>query len=773
MNSEKIESNYIKKVLFSYLNFWYLFVLGGVFGLIGAYISLRYTTPQYSITTTLLIKDDKNGQGLSESSAFSDLALMKSSKNIDNEIVVLQSNSLMQRVLYELDFQTSYFKKGRFLEQEIYGSELPIKIIINKLNDSAFNKSINIYIKNNNSFEIEDFQNRTVHKFGQRIQMPYGTFTVVATSTNSAPLVSEPIIARFQDIRILANIYAAKLNVSKYNTKASALVLSITDAVPQKGIDVINKLLQVYNKEEVDDKNIIASRTISFIDERLKYLTAELSNVEKDVEKYKRQNDLTNVSSQAEQYLVEASDYNKQVAELAIEQDVLESIENYLNQQNEKYQLVPSSLTIQDPTLVGLITRFNELQIEREQLIRINRSDNPLIQNINNQLANLRVNILENLKNIKKSKAITHRNLQLKSGQFSAKIQQVPVVERQLIEITRQQEIKQAIYLYLLQKREESALSLAATVSNGRIVDPPKFSGPVSPNATTTYLYYLLLGLILPFLGVYIKNVLNNKVQKLQEVQVLTSVPILGEIAHNKGGNSIVVKEKSRTPIAEMFRLILANLQFSNFGKESKVLLVTSSMSGEGKTFFSINLGISLASTAKKIIILSFDLRKPSLFPNLGLSEGKGLSNYLISDTLLIDDIIQPTVIMPNLFVIGSGTIPPNPYELMLSSRMGHLFQVLKANFDYIIVDTPPVGQVADAYNLAPFIDSTIYLIRYNYTFKEQINIINDIYLNKKLNQPMLVLNDAKVGDTYGYGYAYTEQKRQHSFLNRIRNIYS
>lgn len=771
MFSEKTEPKDLKKILFNYLRFWPLFLIGTFLGLLTAHLYLRYTTPQFRISTTIMIKDDGGSTGLSEDAAFNDLTLLQSYKNIENEILLLQSKILMQQVVSELNLQTSYFIKGRVRDQEIYGNDLPIKIIVSKLNSAAFNKSILIYFKDDNSFELgEEGQKRSAHKFGQQIQKPYGVFTIVATSSIVPSNKSKPVIIKFQDVEMLASLYTESLNVSPYKSESSALVLSLTDAVPQKGINILNKLIEVYNREEVNDKNQIATRTINFIDDRLRYLTTELSDVEKEVEQYKRQNDVTNVSSQAELYLAEASGYNKQVSELSIQQDVLESIDEYLRQPGSQYQLVPSSLNIQDPTLNGLILRFNELQLEREQLLRINRPDNPLVQNINNQLANLRVNILENLQNIKKSLAITRRNLQLKSSQFGSKIKQVPVVERQLIEITRQQEIKHAIYLYLLQKREESALSLAAAVSNSRIIDPTVSKGVVTPNVRNTYLYYLLLGLFVPFAGIFLKDLVNNKIQNLTDVQSLTRVPILGEVARNLGNDVVVIKEKSRSPVAEMFRLIITNLQFLNIGKENKVILITSSMSGEGKTFTSLNLGSSIAITGKKVIILSFDLRKPALLAALNIPEGKGISDYLISNSLLIDDIIRPSGVVSNLFVMDSGTIPPNPYELMLSPRVEHLFSVLKASFDLIIVDTAPVGQVADAYTLAPYIDSLIYVIRYNYTLKGQSNIINDIYLNKKFNHPMLVLNDAKKGDGFGYGYGYGENNEKNSFFNIIKN---
>ncbi|WP_181306154.1 tyrosine-protein kinase [Rufibacter sp. XAAS-G3-1] len=773
MYQNKVEQKDLKKILTTYTRYWYLFAVGVILSLAAAYLYIRYSTPLYRISTTLLIKDENNGTGITESAAFSDLEMFKSTKSIDNELVLLKSNSLLEKAINALDLKTTYYIKGEVRDQEIYGNELPINIIINNLEESAYNINLIIHIKNNNQFEIEENDNKgqkTIHNFGNQIKKPYGTFTVVATAGVFATKENKPVLIKFQHSSNLANLYSQRLNVGLYNNKASAIILSITDAVPQKGIDILNKFVQVYNNDVVNDKNQVAANTVDFIDERLKYLTTELSTVEKNVEEYKRQNKLTDVSSQAQQFITESSNYNKQLSELSIQQDVLASIEKYLSKQGTQYGLVPSSLSISDPTLVNLINRFNQMQIERENLLRSNSVDNPLVQNLNNQLINLRRNILENLRNINNSLTISKRNLQLNSVQFNSKIKQVPVVERQLIEITRQQEIKQELYLYLLKKREESALSLAASVSNSRVIDPPTFTGPVSPNIINTYLYYLLVGLFIPFTFIYVKNLLNNKIQSLDEVKNITPTPILGEVAHSRGGKSLIIENKKRTPLAEMFRLIITNLQFTNAGKENKVMMVTSSMSGEGKTFFSINLGVALAATGKRTVIIDFDLRKPGVLQSMDLVGGNGLSNYLASDFLNLDDIVQTSTIDPNLYAIGAGTIPPNPYELMLSPRVNHLFKVLVANFDYIIVDTAPVGQVADSFSLAPHINSLIYLARYNYTLSEQINIIDDIYVNRKFNQPMIVLNDAKLNNKYGYGYGYAENKPKRSLFNLLKS---
>jgi tyrosine-protein kinase Etk/Wzc len=679
---------------------------------------------------------------------------------------------LMQRVLTELSLNTSYFKDGRVRTTELFGQNVPIKMIISKLDSSAYNKSITIYLKDNNNFDIEDEEGGfTKHQFGKEIRKPYGTFTVVASSDSKSTYINE-VIVKFHDLRKLADGYNSGLKVEPVNKNASVLTLSLTSPVPEKGKAIINKLIEVYNKEAVEDKNLIAGNTIEFIDERLKFLTTELSDVEKDVEQYKRENELTDVSSEAKLYMEQASEYNKQLAEFEIQIDVLNSLNQYLKRPNTQFELVPSTLNIQDPTLMGLTARFNELQLERERLLRTTTLNNPLVENINDQLANLRVNILENLGNIKRGLTITKNNLQASSAQFQSRINQVPSIERELLEINRQQGIKEGLYLYLLQKREESALSLAASVSNSRVIDPAiATDNPISPKRSLTYLIALLIGLGIPFAGIYLKDFLNDKVQEQKDVERATNTPILGQIARASSEEAIVVTKENRSPVAEMFRLIRTNLQFAAAGKENKVLMITSSMSGEGKTFFSINLAASITLTGKKVIILGFDLRKPRLLQDLNLADGPGISNYLVSDAITLDEIIRPVNGVNGLYVIGSGPIPPNPAELMLGPKVGKLLDILKDNFDHIILDTAPVGQVADAFTLAPYIDSTLYLVRYNYTQKTQLEIINNIYTSNKLGHPMIVLNDAVIESrySYGYGYSYDEvQKNKWSFMDKI-----
>ena len=754
MLDQKTDSKDIKILVFKYLRYWYLFVIGGVIALIIALVYLRYTTPQFSAQTSILFKDEQ-GSGPSEAAVFSDIASFSARRSIQNEILILKSNSLMEKVVRELKLEVGYMIEGSVRDVEVYGDDLKLNIIPKNFSPSFYGKSFKIHFKDDNSFELDD-GNVESYRFGQEITNPYGTFTIVSLPDASFNESFKPLTVNFRNVEGLAKGYAGKLGVHSASKDANALIISITDPVPARAKDILIKLIEVYEQESINDKNQVAEKSVEFIDERLKYLTDELSSVEQNVEQYKQQYELTDVSSQGQEYMIAASATRKELEAINVQLDVLGSIENYLRSQGaDQYELVPSSLTISDATLNGLISSFNAIQLDRERLLRTNNPNNPLIINMNEQLKNLRNNILENLKNIRNGLYISRRSLQAQSGMVSDKIQEVPVRERQYIEITRQQEIKQSLYLYLLQKKEESALSLASAVSNTRIIDPPVARGPVSPNKTNIMAYSLLLGVFIPFVGLFIKNLFTQKVEMRSEVTKLTQTPILGEICHDKTGETIVANANKRTPIAEMFRLLRTNLRFSLAGKENKVILVTSSMSGEGKTFFTINMGASLAGAGKKVLIIEFDLRRPKLLKGLGMPKTKGLTDYLVGDIADVNAVIKSTEIDSNLDVISAGTLPPNPAEIILSDRVSELIKNMRERYDFILLDCPPVGKVADALTLNEHIDTAIYMVRYNYTEKEQIKIIDDIFLNQKLHNPLIVLNDSKKLNSGNYVYGY------------------
>lgn len=754
----------VQEVISKYTRYWYVFLLSLVVCIALAYAYLYLAAPQYKISSSILLKhEESEGNSFTNGQSLGELNFASSKQRIDNEIEVLRAKSLMQRVFKELGLYTTYFKNGHFRKQEIYGAELPLRLSITKLHPSAYGKMITITRKTSTTYElVSDDGEASTHKFGEEVSKSYGIFTVIATPDNRT---AEPIYVLFNDIRKLANEYNEELKVEAVNRKASVISITLVDNVPQKGKDIINKLLELYGVEALEDRNLAAKTTISFIDDRLRYLTSEITDVERNVQQFKQANEVTDVTANADQYLAQATEYNKQLADLEIQIDVLESIESYINKSPGKFEMVPSNLTIQDPTLVQLVTKYNELQLERERMLRTALPNNPLVQDLNDQLASLQLSILENLHNIKSGLLITQKRLQSTSGKYRSQIQKVPSIERNLLEISRQQGIKSNLYLFLLQKREESALALEVTVPRTRMLDTAiEGDKPVSPKPTLVYLLAVIVGFGLPFSAIYLKEALNDKITSKRDIKNLTDTPILGEISHSSAGRSLIVTEDTGSSISELFRLVRSNLQFATAGKENKVVMVTSNTSGEGKTFFSINLAASLTLIGKKVALLELDLRMPSLSKQLGRSPGIGISDYLVGvKRVSLEDIVRPHAGVPGLYIASAGSLPPNPAELMASPALATLINSLKASFDYIIIDTAPVGRVADALSLSPLIDSTIYIVRANYTNKSSLELLDDIYQNQKLAYPMVVINDVKADgkQSYGYGYSYDTSKKK------------
>lgn len=742
----------LRENLNKYLKYWYLFLITVCISLVFAFLYLRYATPMYEVKSSIMIKQEKRSAGNTGSTKVSDLEIIESPQSVDNKIQELKSVTLMERVVQELSLEASYFLDGTMKDTELYGRSLPVKLTFENISPRAYSHEFIIQPIDERTFKFDDGDAAAVYSYGQKIRRGYGIFQVRKVS--DGPVKQNKIKVKLKNPVSLAKSYQAGLSITAANENADVLNLAFVTAVPQKGVDILNKLIEAANKEELEDKNRIAKNTIKFIDERLKFLIGDLTEVEKNVEDLKQQNQLTDVGASAQMYLEQSGAYRQQLAEADMQLSVLQSLENYLNRPSSDNALVPSSLGIQDATLSNLIGKFNELQLEKQRILRTAQPDNPVVVNLNEQLAGLKTSIRENLGNIKKGLQITRNNYRSNTAQYQSKIQSVPAVERELQEIQRQQSVKQNLYLYLLQKREESALALAANVNNSRVIDEVNVNPtPVAPKKQLIYLCAFIFGLGLPAAGIYTKDLLNNKVQNVHDLERLTDIKILGELSHSEVKGNLVVKSDSRTTISELFRLIRTNLKFHTSAIENKVILVTSTMSGEGKTFFCTNLGSTLALTEKKVVVLEFDLRNPKLLHGLGIMANTGITDYIINSSVTADQILHPLPDTPNLYVIGAGDTPPNPAEILLHDRVRHLIEELKERFDYVILDSSPVGQVADAFSLVPHSDSSIYVVRHNFTGKNQLHILNDV--SDKLKYPMIVLNDAEIDNYRGYGYGY------------------
>ena len=751
--SSGYDGNKILEIVSGYAKYWYWFVASVVICSAIAFIYLKKQTATYKVSSTLLIQEDKKGEGALQGTAFSDLNMFQKTVTVDNEMAALRSRELLEKVFKKLSLQTSYYVDGTFKRSELYGEDLPIKVEVEKVANEALANELIFKVIDNNKFQISYGEESKTFDFGKRIMGSDYTIKVSkgpAFSTNS-----DPVIVTFRNLTKMAEVYSnAMLDVAPISKESNTVTLSLIDNVPQRGVDILNKLIETYNKENIENKNKLALNTIEFIDNRLKYLGSDLTSAGQDVEIYKQQNGVADVDAQAKASMDQVGEYQKQLSNIQIQKNVVESLQSYVNNNDSQFDLVPSTLGITDATLAGLTQKYNDLQMERQRLLRTAEPSNPLVVSINEQLGGLKSSIRENLRNINKSLNIASNNLRSNSNQSQSQIRSAPSIQRGLSERTRQSGVKEGLYDYLLQKREETALSLSATIPTSRVIDTPAAeSTPVSPKTSFIYLIAFVLGCVVPASGIYAKDMLNTKVTDLGDVEGIDGAMILGELSHKENQDTLVVRRSSRTTISELFRYIRTNLNYMTENSENKVILITSSMKGEGKTFFSLNLGATLSLTDKKVVLLEFDLRKPDLLLGMKMqSSSKGITNF-INGEANIDEIIRPSAFQENLFVVGCGTMPEDPAELLMSDKVSELFTELKKRFDYVIIDTSPVGQVADAFSLAPFADSSIYLVRYNYTDKVQLNILKDIFDNGKLNNPMVVLNDSK-GDSFkGYGY--------------------
>jgi capsular exopolysaccharide synthesis family protein len=762
---EKID---IKRVINRYLKRWHLFVAGVIicFGL--AYAYLKTATPKYAITSTLLIRDEEQGYNFTKNALYSEMENYSTTTKVENEIEVLKSNRLMQKVLSELSLQVTYHQQtGPFRKDELYSKDLPIQVLISEFDSSYFNEEYEpllLQLEDKTGFNIgKNADSTSYFRFGEEILLPFATISIIKNPSYKSDIEGlaepEPIEISFNNISSMAEGYLESMKVELVNEKSSAVSIQLVESNVQKGKDIVNKLINLYNEEAIEDNNRAALNTIDFIDERLKYLTSELSDVERSVERYKDVHDITDVDSEAQLYLQSSTDYRRQLSELEIQIAVVESMQNYLNDETDRFHNIPSSLNVDNPTFTTLVNRYNEMQLERERMLQNYLPNNPLVQNLNAQLDNLRSDILQSLKNIKSSLEIARTNLQSSSSQIRSRVQRVPRIERELLEISRQQGIKQEHYLYLLKKREEAAIMLsAATVSNARIVDPATASVyPVEPNSKLILFASILLGLGIPLAFIEVSQLLNDKIYFREDIERHTKVPILGEIARYGSGKKVLISERERSPIAEQFRLLRSNLQFASNGSSTKFIAVTSTMSGEGKTFVGLNLGRSLSMFGKRVIVVEFDLRKPTITQKLGLHHSKGVSDYLSDHSLHINQVITKIGNSGNFFVITAGSTLDNPTELMHSDRIKDMLEELGKHFDHVIMDTSPVGLVADAFSLSPYANFVLYVVRQSYTLKSQMDYINDIAHSKKFNQSMIVFNGVRVkfGGQYVYGQGY------------------
>ena len=791
---EKEESNFdLKAELFKYLVYWKWILLGFIIGGVLAYLYNRYTIPQYRTEATMIIVDDEKQNAMNATPSGGGAIFSLEDDGIQNHIEKLKSKKLVESVVDELNLNISYFIEGNVITVEAYqSSPVLIEFITN---DSIVNTNSRDFVvtpTSETSFRLEDesLEYNADHKIGEVIELEGLQFVILPKSgkeqgsfgkTSSVNIVLEPV-------RDVAAEYISRLQITQKGQAKDILSLSIVQNTPEKSQDFLSKLMERFNEEGVMNNQEVAENTTKFIQDRLEMITTELDSVEVNIADFKRDNRIMDIGSGASEFQSKFSAAEQEIFNLETQLELLQSVEELLRSQGE-YELLPD-VGISEGGISGLVNSYNSLVVERNVYLEGGTEKNPVVKTLSEQLSGLRNNLFENIQSTRSSLNIQLRELSKREnvaqGQFSA----FPGLEKGMRNIERQQQIKEQLYLFLLQRREEAAISSAATAAVARVIDTPfTNNSPVDPEPWIILVAGFFIGLILPILIIFAKNFLDTKVHHKGDLSpLLKDVPFLAELPRIKPEETDVIQVNDRSPLAESFRILRTNLAYLVQNKDKTrgdVIFVTSTIKGEGKTFVSYNVSRTLASSNKKVLLIGADIRNPKLHrytsDTVGAKE-KGLSDYLYDYDVQVADIISKTNDHNiEVDVVLSGPIPPNPAELLMNDRMESLIEKSRANYDYIIVDTAPTMIVTDTLLISQLADYTLYVTRADYTEKALLDFPKELRKQGKLKGLAVILNDidyskfsygAQYGYSYGYGYGYGEDNvsRWQRIKKRISN---
>jgi tyrosine-protein kinase Etk/Wzc len=759
VNEEK-SGNIITQVIYRFIPYWPLFLLFFVLGMGSAYLYMRFATPMYETSASLLIKDEK--KGASEIKPLETLDNVSPKKIIENEMEVIKSGTLLYEVVSRLHLYAPVYRETTLKKVSAYSTS---PITIEAASTDAMMTVDKVY------FDFD--KNRSVVKIDNR-SYPINTWNNTPYGKLKFVLVNRP--RRVADGKLFFSLISPKsaassienrLQVSTSNKMTSILNITFTDDDPKRGEAILNELLTVYSDAIIRDKNILANNTLKFIETRLQTVEHDLDSIEKRIQQFKSQRGVTDISTQGRLFLENVSSNDQRVGDINMQLAVLNQVEGYVDAKDKTTGMVPSTLGVSDPTLTSLVDKLYTSELEYERLKKTTAENNPVLVAVTDRIEKIKPSIIENIRSQRRSLEASKGNLSATSNNYSSVLRTMPEKERELIDINREQSIKNGIYTFLLQKREETALAYAATVSDSRIIDKAESSdSPVSPKKKIVYFSSFLLALISGMGLVYARESFGRKVMFRQEIEQLTNAPIIGEISQESISNPIVISDIKKTFIAEQFRKLRVSLSYIGVNSKRKRILVTSSISGEGKSFVATNLAHTLSLTNKKVVLVDLDLNNPTLVNKLKITGQKGVAEYLDGEAELKDIVIQ-TDVNPNLYMVSSGRLPHNPTEMIMNGRVEELLNNLDASFDYIIIDTAPVLPVTDAFILSPFCDATLYVVRHGYTpkvFVERLDHNNKI---NHLNNIAIVFNGvtprgfgkSHYGYGYGYGYVYDDRE--------------
>lgn len=773
----------IQEILFRCLVHWPWFVFSVIVCIACAWGYLRLTTPVYNISATVLIKDDKKGGGTSVSSELERMGLngfVSSSGNVDNEIEVLRSKSLSEEVVNNLGLFVTYMDEDEFPKKELYQtSPVLVSLTPQEADKLPGRMEVAMTLQPTGVMDVQmKVGDKEYRKEFEKLPAVFPTDEgTVAFFVNNDTLsaVRPESVTKERHITAFINRpfsvakgYASSLSIAPTSKTTSVVVISLKNTNPRRGRDFINKLLEMYNINANNDKNEVAQKTAEFIDARIGIISKELGSTEQDLENFKRTAGITDLSSEAQIALTGNAEYEKKRVENQTQINLIVDLQKYL--QGSEYEVLPANVGLQDGGLVGAISRYNEMLIERNRLLRTSTESNPAIVNLNTSIRAMRSNVQATLDATLKGLQITKADLDREASRYSRRISDAPTQERQFVSIARQQEIKAGLYLMLLQKREENAITLAATANNAQIIDAAiADDNPVSPKRMMVYLVALFFGMGIPVGIIYLIGLTKFKIEGRADIEKLTSLPVVGDIplADEKSG-SIAVFENKNNLMSETFRNVRTNLQFM-LENGKNVILVTSTISGEGKSFVSSNLAISLSLLGKKVVIVGLDIRKPGLNKVFNIPQkDHGITQFLTNPSMNLMDLVQPSDINRNLFILPGGAVPPNPTELLARDGLEKAIETLKTNFDYVILDTAPVGMVTDTLLIGRTADLSVYVCRADYTRKAEFTLVNELSENKKLPNLCVAINGLELQKKkYGYYYGYGKYGKYYGYGKR------
>ena len=755
---------------------WYWIVLSTIVALGAAFSYLKYTRPVYASNMKILVKDEDSRSRMYRGGqlALESMGVISNSNGFDNELEILTSSNISQRVIKSLKLYVSYELDGRLRNHELYKNnpyivDMPenqlvdlhslIQLKIDRQGDGV-HVAGEIYVPR--SKEPILFE-RSVKELPGSFNTPVGTITLQRNPGVGAELPKQTMYATIMPLEYAAKAYGSRLSVSASSKTTTVAVLNYLDTQPERAIDYLNELFRSYNEDANEDKNEVALKTEEFLKNRISAIREELDATESNLESYKKKNELINLTNDASNALNKLTEYQKEQVELETQLNLVTALLDYVDDPRNAFNVVPSNLGLKDADMSNLLNKYNDYVLQRNRLLKSSSPENPYVKRLTAQLEEMWPTIRLSLKSVRENILTQKRSAEDQYNLFSRRVGEAPTQERSLNNIIRQQEIKVELYLMLLQKREENYISLNSTAAKARVIDDPRSTGQVSPKTKVILLGALVLGLCFPVGLIYLLGLLRYRIEGREDVEMLTKIPVLADIPlapkSLDGELSLAVRENSNDMMEEAFRGLRTNLRFILSEKEN-VIACTSCIPGEGKTFVSTNLAMSLALLGKRVIIVGLDIRKPRLVKLFGLSsDHRGITTFLSSDSGDFQDLdkqIHHAVLNPNLDVLPAGVIPPNPGELISREQLDHAIALLREHYDYVIVDTPPVGLVSDTLSAARVADMTIMVCRADYSPRNNFQLINALHHDNKMPKITLVLNGIDLKKRkYGYYYGY------------------